>query len=133
MRQPDVPTRLSIGAMTDVLAGTALGAYQLVGRAAVPLLPLALAWRARRGKEDRARLGERFGRSDLPRPPGRLVWVHAASVGETNAIMPVVDKIAATGMAVVFTSVTITSAEIARARAYPPGLSISLRRSMPRH
>jgi 3-deoxy-D-manno-octulosonic-acid transferase len=102
--------------MSDVLSDAALGAYRLAGRAAVPLLPFALSWRARRGKEDRTRLGERFGRASLPRPPGRLVWIHAASVGETNAIMPLVAKLTEAGIAVVFTSVTVSSAGIAAAR-----------------
>lgn len=102
--------------MSDVLAGTLLGAYRLAGRAAVPLLPFALSWRARRGKEDRARLGERFGRASLPRPLGRLAWVHAASVGETNAVLPLVEKMTEAGIAVVFTSVTVTSAGIAATR-----------------
>ena len=102
--------------MSDVLADTLLGAYRLAGRAAVPLLPFALSWRARRGKEDSARLGERFGRASLPRPLGRLAWVHAASVGETNAVLPLVEKMTAAGIAVVFTSVTVTSAAIAATR-----------------
>lgn len=102
--------------MSDVLADTVLGAYRLIGRAAVPLLPLALSWRARRGKEDRARLGERFGRTNVPRPKGRVAWVHAASVGETNAIMPLIEKLTEVGIAVVFTSVTVTSASVAATR-----------------
>lgn len=106
--------------MSDILADTVIGAYRLAGRAAVPLLPLALSWRARQGKEDRTRLGERFGRASKQRPAGRLAWVHAASVGETNAIMPLVEKIVEGGSAVVFTSVTVTSAEIA-ARRLPLG------------
>jgi len=103
-------------AMSDVFADTLLGAYRLVGRAAVPLLPLALSWRARRGKEDRARLGERFGRAGLSRPPGRLAWIHAASVGETNAAIPLIERIVEAGFSVVFTSVTVSSAGIAAAR-----------------
>jgi 3-deoxy-D-manno-octulosonic-acid transferase len=102
--------------MSDGLGNAALVAYGLVGRAAVPLLPLALSWRARRGKEDRARLGERFGRTTLSRPPGRLVWVHAASVGETNAVIPLVERLVGSGLAVVFTTVTVTAAEIAAQR-----------------
>lgn len=104
------------GAMSDVLADTLLGAYRVAGRAAVPLLPLALSWRARRGKEDRARLGERLGHASLPRPQGRLAWVHAASVGETNSVLPLVERMTEAGIAVVFTSVTVTSAGIAATR-----------------
>src|SRR5665213_1711868 len=93
-----------------------LGAYRLVGLALQPVVPLALALRARRGKEDRARLGERYGYPSLPRPDGRVVWVHAASVGETNAVMPLVVQIAERGLHVVFTSTTVTSAALAERR-----------------
>ena len=102
--------------MSDGFGNAVLGAYGLVGRFAVPLLPLALSWRARHGKEDRTRLGERFGRTTLSRLPGRLVWVHAASVGETNAVMPLVEKLVGSGLAVVFTTVTVTAADIAGQR-----------------
>jgi 3-deoxy-D-manno-octulosonic-acid transferase len=79
-------------------------------------MPLILSLRAARGKEDRSRLGERFGRSAIQRPKGRLAWVHAASVGETNAVLPLIGRILATGTSVLFTSVTVTSAGIAAAR-----------------
>ncbi len=68
-------------------------------RLATPLLaPLAGVWldaRAKRGKEDRARLGERFGRYASGRPAGRLVWLHAASVGESNVAMALIEALAA--------------------------------------
>jgi len=113
MRRPAAPMPSSTAAMADVFADTVIGAYQLAGRAAVPLMPIALSWRARRGKEDGARLGERFGRASRQRPEGQLVWIHAASVGETNATMPLVEEIVHGGAAVLFTSVTVTSAGIA--------------------
>lgn len=112
--------QLSTNAMSDVFADTVIGAYRLAGRAVVPFMPIALSWRARRGKEDRGRIGERFGRPSRPRPPGRVVWIHAASVGETNATLPLVERIAVGGTTVVFTSVTVTSARIA-ARRLPRG------------
>jgi 3-deoxy-D-manno-octulosonic-acid transferase len=96
-------------------ARAAAGAYRLIGVALLPLLPLALRMRAARGKEDRARVGERFGHASRPRPAGRLAWVHAASVGETNAVMPLVERIVA-AVSVVFTSVTVTAANIAATR-----------------
>lgn len=97
-------------------ASVAAGAYRLIGLALMPLMPLALSRRASRGKEDRQRLGERYGRASRERPAGRLAWVHAASVGETNAVMPLVDRIVAAGTSVVFTSVTVTAASIAASR-----------------
>lgn len=102
--------------MPDVLSNTILAVYRLAGYAAIPILPLALSWRARRGKEDRTRLGERYGCASAARPSGRLAWVHAASVGETNAVMPLIEELTGAGIAVVFTSGTVTSAGIAATR-----------------
>ncbi len=94
---------------------SALSLYRAAGRLAAPGLGLMLTRRAARGKEDPARLAERRGVSDLPRPPGRLVWFHAASVGETLSIMPVIEAIAE-GAEVLLTTGTLTSARLAAAR-----------------
>lgn len=102
--------------MAEPLARVVLGAYRLFGLALRPLVPLALAVRATRGKEDRRRSGERYGRTAVRRPAGRLVWVHAASVGETNAVLPLVGRLTAAGFRVLFTTATVTSAEIATRR-----------------
>jgi 3-deoxy-D-manno-octulosonic-acid transferase len=102
--------------MADTGAGMIIRAYELAGLAALPFLPLALSIRASRGKEDHARIGERYGRASAPRPPGRLVWVHAASVGETNTVLPLIERLDAAGFSVVLTSVTTASAATAAAR-----------------
>ena len=52
-----------------------------------------LAERTEKGKEDRARLQERFGRTNCPRPDGTLVWFHAASVGESLSILELVKRL----------------------------------------
>ena len=57
--------------------------YRLLTSLLRPILPAYLRWRAWRGKEDPMRLGERYGKAGLPRPQGRLYWLHAASVGES--------------------------------------------------
>jgi 3-deoxy-D-manno-octulosonic-acid transferase len=93
-------------------------AYGFAGRAAAPLLRRILTRRAMRGKEIPARLGERTGIASLPRPPGRLVWLHAASVGETLSILPIIDALA--GQAeVLLTTGTVTSATLAAQRLPP--------------
>lgn len=106
--------------MSEAVAALALAGYRGAGRLASPLLGLFLAARGRAGKEDRARRGERYGLSRLARPDGPLVWVHAASVGETLAVMGLIERIAGEGIAVLLTTGTVTSAAIA-ARRLPPG------------
>lgn len=59
-------------------------------------LPFALArllWRSLRMPAYRQRLAERFGRIEPP-PPGGL-WLHAVSVGETQAAAPLVKQLLA--------------------------------------
>ncbi|MCB4769907.1 3-deoxy-D-manno-octulosonic acid transferase [Ancylobacter sp. Lp-2] len=93
--------------------------YRLLTWLASPFARLLLAGRIRRGKEDPARLGERFGRASRPRPKGPLVWLHGASVGEIIAIMPLMDRLRALGFKVLLTSGTVTSAKLAGSRLPP--------------
>jgi 3-deoxy-D-manno-octulosonic-acid transferase len=90
--------------------------YRWVMTAAAPLLPLLLSYRLKRGKEDAARLKERHGESDLPRPAGPLVWVHGASVGEITAVLPLIRHLCEEGFSVLVTSGTTTSAAMAEQR-----------------
>lgn len=69
------------------------GPYAVLGRLAAPALALWLAHRARQGKEDPARLGERRGVTSLGRPPGRLLWIHGASLGEARSALPLLARI----------------------------------------
>ena len=102
--------------MSDRLARLALAGYRGVGRIAAPLAGLFLRIRARRGKEDLKRRGERYGKAGVARPSGPMVWVHAASVGETLAVLPLIEQITAAGPNVVLTTGTVTSAQLAAKR-----------------
>jgi 3-deoxy-D-manno-octulosonic-acid transferase len=106
--------------LSDFLGEAALAAYRGVGRALAPALPLLLRRRAAQGKVDRPRVAERTGKASLPRPAGRVAWVHAASVGETLAVVPLLARLVGDGLAVVLTTGTLTSAEIA-GRRLPAG------------
>jgi 3-deoxy-D-manno-octulosonic-acid transferase len=98
-----------------------LHAYRYLAITASPLMNLLLSHRLKRGKEHPARISERRGESKVARPPGPLVWVHGASVGELSAINPLVERIAAKGFNVLVTSGTVSSAKLAEQRL-PPGV-----------
>src|ERR1700754_3528728 len=110
---PETPT------VHDNLPGT-LRLYRLLTTAPAPLAPLLFSYRLRRGKEDPARLRERRGENVVPRPDGRLGWGAGASVGEITAVLPLIEHLCIGGFAVLVTSGTTTSAELAQ-QLLPPG------------
>ncbi|MFN3351010.1 3-deoxy-D-manno-octulosonic acid transferase [Pseudorhodoplanes sp.] len=93
-----------------------LRAYRRAMSAATPLAGLWLKRRLRRGKEDEERLAERHGESTLDRPTGPLVWLHGASVGELNAVFPLIERLRTQDIRVLVTSGTVTSAKVAKDR-----------------
>ena len=104
--------------------GAVLGLYRLATRLVGVASPLLLRQRQRNGKEDPARLGERSGIASRPRPAGRLAWLHAASVGEMNSILPVMSRLAAErpDLKLLLTTGTLTSARLAAERLGPEAL-----------
>ena len=92
--------------------------YRYASLLASPVIGAWLAYRRSRGKEDEARFGERLGRPSLPRPDGRLVWMHGASVGESLSLLPLVARLreALPDVHVLITSGTVTSAQLLRER-----------------
>lgn len=91
---------------------------------ASPGLRLLLWCRATRGKEIAARLPERRGISKVSRPEGRVLWLHAASVGETVSILPVLTQLTelAPDLTVLLTTGTVTSANLLEQRLPDLGL-----------
>lgn len=91
--------------------------YRLLTSLLTPLLALVLLLRLLAGKEDGRRIGERLGLSRQPRPSGRLVWIHAASVGELASLLPLLRQLRApSGPPVLLTTVTRTAAQLAADR-----------------
>src|SRR3954447_13355391 len=93
-----------------------LRVYQKLSSAVVPLAPALIKRRLRQGKEDPARIDERRGMSQDIRPPGPLVWIHGASVGEVLAAAALIERLRALGIRVLLTSGTVTSADIVAKR-----------------
>jgi len=106
--------------MTGLDIPASLALYRVLTSLAQPFAGVLIAHRARRGKEDLGRSGERKGFAARPRPLGPLVWLHGASVGETVSLLPVVARLCEKAINVLVTSVTLTSAEIL-AQRLPPG------------
>lgn len=70
--------------------------------------------RAKNGKEDPNRLKERYGQASYPRPAGDLIWIHAASVGESMSTLALIHKFLETPdpPRILLTTGTVTSARL---------------------
>jgi 3-deoxy-D-manno-octulosonic-acid transferase len=108
---------VSIGAASVLAVGWKVAATLLA-----PALRLNLRRRAANGREIAARLPERRGIDPTPRPAGPLLWMHAASVGETLSILPVLEAVGHRAR-VLLTTGTVTSQALLDQRIPEQGLS----------
>lgn len=92
----------------------ALGLYRLGTTLAEPFAPLALRRRLKSGKEREDRIAERLGRSAAQRPDGPLLWMHGASVGESQVLLSLLKEAWEGGLraSAVITTQTLTSADL---------------------
>ncbi|MEO1248401.1 MAG: 3-deoxy-D-manno-octulosonic acid transferase [Pseudomonadota bacterium] len=101
-----------------------LGLYRGFTTVFGPMAPLFLDRRAARGKEDPARRPERLGQASRPRPTGKLVWIHGASVGEAMSAQILIDRLLALDdtLHVLLTTGTVTSARLFEERLPPSAI-----------
>ena len=95
-----------------------LAIYRLLLVVVYPFLPLYLRLRALRSKEDALRLSERYGVASIARPKGVVIWLHAASIGESIAALVLAKNMlrAKPRYHVLLTSGTVTSAALIKKR-----------------
>lgn len=100
----------------DILSRIVLRIYRGFGMLLYPFMGPFLRLRANKGKEDRKRRYERYGYPSADKPTGPIVWFHAASVGESMAVIPVIEHVNSLGINTIMTTGTVTSAQIVRKR-----------------
>jgi 3-deoxy-D-manno-octulosonic-acid transferase len=95
--------------------------YRLLTSLGAPAIHLYLRRRLLNGKEDSARFDERLGKASRPRPDGVLIWLHAASVGESISMLPLIERLLAdhSGLSLLMTTGTVTSAKLMAERLPP--------------
>jgi 3-deoxy-D-manno-octulosonic-acid transferase len=103
------------------MAGLAL--YRALTGLGAPFINHLLRRRLAAGKEHPERFPERRGIASRPRPRGPLAWVHAASVGEAQSALALIEKMlrARIDLHVLITTGTVTSAKILAERLPPRG------------
>ena len=91
--------------------------YTVLYYSLLPLILLRLLYRAWRAPDYRRRIGERFGLFVPPRFSQAPVWVHAVSVGETLAAVPLVNALRERYPQLPIVITTMTPTGSARVRA----------------
>ena len=98
--------------------------WWLLATAAEPAIRLLLLRRLAHGRELPDRIAERYGQATLRRPDGRLLWLHAASVGETVSVLALLDALCAAepDLHVLMTTGSVTSQRLLAQRLHADGL-----------
>ena len=87
--------------------------YQLLSVILSPIIDIFFLFRLIKGKEHKSRFLERYGLPSKKKTKKKLIWIHAASVGESNSALRFITKLQAKypDYQILFTSGTITSAK----------------------
>ena len=85
--------------------------YNLLWTFLTPIIPFWIYLRSLYGLEERGRVLERFGFSNYKRPNKKLIWIHAASIGEAVSGLALVEGFKEVNFegTILFTTGTISS------------------------
>ena len=88
--------------------------YAAITTLGLPVIELVLRHRLKLGREDGARIAERKGLAGRAKPPGPLIWIHGASIGEALSVMAVIEKLLERypALNILMTTGTVTSARL---------------------
>ena len=95
--------------------------YRCLTRLAMPMARLLLRRRLAKGKEEGPRIKEREGIASLARPDAPLAWLHAASVGEAQSALVLIERLLRErpDVRMLVTTGTVTSASHLKERLPP--------------
>jgi len=80
--------------------------YTIIFYCSIPFILLRLLWRSRLAPAYKKRWAERFGFFPKPRLQANVIWIHAVSVGESLAAIPVIEKLLSSKT---YTSIVVTT------------------------
>ena len=92
--------------------------YRLFTYLFYPFAPIYLYFRKIRKKEDSISYKEKLSKIEISREEGFLIWFHAASVGETMSILPLIESCLKEKKVdkILLTSLTLSSGKILKKR-----------------
>ena len=92
--------------------------YKVLFILATPILCILFCIRLIKGKENKTRFRERLGYPVVPRPEGKFIWMHGASVGECLSMLPLINRLLELDplLHIMVTSGTVTSADLMQKR-----------------
>ncbi|MDR3155804.1 MAG: hypothetical protein LBT90_01730 [Holosporaceae bacterium] len=90
------------------------GIYNMLLWLLTPLLHIYFHWRCFIGKDRRNDVKNHFGIATAQRPNGKLMWIHAASIGESLSALTFINYIKKRHpkLNILLTTITVTSADI---------------------
>ena len=86
--------------------------YHILSFLLIPIIYLNIFWRIINNKEDKNRYKERFGRTLIKRPNKKIIWIHAASIGEFKSCKTLIEEYH-NEYCILVTTTTKTAAEYA--------------------